>query len=307
MGAAAGSVVPGIGTAIGAGAGALVGLIGSLFGGSDDDETARKLLQASVDEYGNIDIPKLQKLIAQQQQGTEYDKIQEDPQLRGAETAALKQLMETGQAQGMDPASRSRLFEAEKAADSRASSRRAAVMDQAARMGGGPGQAIAAQLSGAADDADRVGSQSVQIAGDASTRALQALAQGAGLAGQVRGQDYRVASDRAQAQDAINRLNTNLRSGADYYNNELPQREFDNRMRRAGASAGARQTLAGTYSEKAARTRDAIAQGGQILNGAVNMGAGIIRGDGSGGTTDSNDSGVDPNQDGVDPRGYRWP
>jgi len=48
----------------------------------------------------------------------------------------------------------------------------------------------------------------LDVSAQAQSRALQALMQGGQLGGQIRQQDFGEQSEKAQAQDAINRFNT---------------------------------------------------------------------------------------------------
>jgi hypothetical protein len=76
-----------------------------------------------------------------------------------------------------------------------------------ARGQGGSGAELAASLQASQSAANRAAQQGLDVSGQASKRALEAIMQGGTLGGQLREQDYKVASDRARAQEELNRFN----------------------------------------------------------------------------------------------------
>ncbi len=106
---------------------------------------------------------------------------------------------------GNDPVYQNEQQAAARRAQSEAQSRQASILQDFARRGqGGSGLSLAAQLGGGADAMDREATVANQSAADAYTRRLQALGQGATLAGDIGQQDVSMQSRNA---DIINSFN----------------------------------------------------------------------------------------------------
>jgi hypothetical protein len=140
---------------------------------------------------------------------------------------------------GMSPADLEAMRLAGDQVSARAGSDYQAIQGMLARRGG-VGSGMEAALYGQAGQSAAGGlahlTAQSQIA--ARQRALQALEASGALAGQVRGQDWGIASQRATAQDAINRFNASQRAASQAYNLGLPQQEFENRLRYSNARNG---------------------------------------------------------------------
>jgi hypothetical protein len=226
QGAALGSVVPGIGTAVGAIGGGLIGLLGGS-GASDETAKATAAQQAAVQQWLQINVPdpaqlqvELQnykvtgQLSPQMQQAynqspTGLKNMSVDQTGRTAETQALAQMQNIAQNGGMDAISRQQQAQAINTANANEAGQRSAIVQNfAARGMGGAGAEMAAQLQASQGDANQAAAGGLQAAAGAQGRALQAM-QGASAAGSnLNASDYAQAAAAAQAQDAINRFNT---------------------------------------------------------------------------------------------------
>lgn len=141
-----------------------------------------------------------------------YLDIQEDPTLRAAQVGALKRFEREAAEDGLGLQSRVALNEAAGDVARRERGAREAILQQMAMRGGaGGGASLAANLTNQQGAADRNAAFGALAASDARARALSAAAQSGNLAGEVRGQDYGVSSDRAGAQDALSRFNASQR------------------------------------------------------------------------------------------------
>lgn len=223
-GAAVGSVVPGIGTLVGGAVGAAGGLIGHLFSGGDQQKAIDAAQAAAAiiaqtgappDQYNNIYLqqfkqagvytPALEQ--AMNQDPSLVNKIQEDPSLKTAQMGALQSLSQRGQT-GFTAADIAALNQARTQANSDVSGQVGAIrQNMAARGMAGGGNELAMSLNAAQAGGNRESQAGLQQAGTASQNALQAMTQAGALGGQIRGQDFSVAQQKAAAQDAVNQFN----------------------------------------------------------------------------------------------------
>jgi hypothetical protein len=152
---------------------ALGGALGSLFGNDDR--------QAALDAINGIDTSLI---------GNAYDG--EDPAARQKMMGALEYLYNQGAQGGMDPQSRAALAQAQtQTAAAEQGARGALTQNAAARGVGGSGVEFLGTLANQQGAASRNALAGTQAAGDARTRALQAMHSAAGVGGQIRGDDSR--------------------------------------------------------------------------------------------------------------------
>lgn len=204
--------------ALGVGGTALGGPVGGAIGGGLGTLLGGLLTDAPkyTDIYGNIRVPTAEELAAAGNiEGTAYDAISEDPLTRAAQMRALSYLQGIGESGGMDLQSQVAQQQALARSAQQDQANRQAVMESMARRGqAGSGAELAANLSGAQSSAQANAMAGSQFAADARTRALQAMMGSGQLGGQVRGQDWSNASDRAQARDRIAAFNAQNKRSA---------------------------------------------------------------------------------------------
>lgn len=244
-GAAAGAAFGPYGAAIGAGLGALGG---GLFGGGGPDYNSI---------FGDIDIPALEELVkAGKIDATSFDTISEDPALRAAQMQSLNAMAEEGNRGGASIQSKAAQGELlDKTATTERMNREAVLSDMARRGQLGGSQELAARMMANQEGARTAGLQTARIAADDRTRALQAL-QGAGQqAGNVRGQDYQVASQRASAEDKLKQWNA-----------ENQRNAYTDRMQWQMQKASGRAGLAPQQYQRAVNTGAGI---GALAGGAL--------------------------------------
>lgn len=134
--------------------------------------------------------------------------ISEDPQTRAAQMQALGLLQQRATG-GLNPEDQAKFNQLRQQAQSDAQAKQAQIMQNYQQRGlGGGGAELAARLSGQQGSANQEASQGDQLAATASQNALQAALQSGNLGGQVRGQDFSNAMAKSQAQDMMNRFNT---------------------------------------------------------------------------------------------------
>lgn len=200
----------------------------------------RELLQQATDQYGNIDMPALERIVAEQIGPSEFEKIKSDPSLRQAQIDSLSELKRIYSNGG-----RTLQDEANLTSDMN----RSAQLERSARDGirdtmnargtMGGGSELMMRLSAAGEGANRNAQSALQSAAQREGRASESIMRAGSLGGQIRGQDFSEASRKAEAADARERYNADARQKAAYYNAGLPQQQFDNRMRVASGKANA--------------------------------------------------------------------
>lgn len=172
----------------GALAGGVLGGLGGLFG-DDNDAEAMRILQALDPEAGQL--------------------AAEDPEARRRILGALEYLYNQGAAGGMDPQSRAALAQAQSQTAAAEQGARGALQQNAAARGvGGSGVEFLGTLANQQGAAQRNALAGVNAAGDARTRAMQAMYQAANGYGDVRGQDLA----REQAKKQLDMFNAAQRT-----------------------------------------------------------------------------------------------
>ena len=235
--------------------------------------------------------------------------ISTDPALRQAQLKALGKLSEIGDAGGRDAQFMADANRLQSDVDSSVRGREGAIQQNLAARGlsGGMSELVQRNLA-AQEGANRQAQMGMDLKAQAEQRALQALMQSGQLAGQMQGQDFSQAAQKAQAADAISRFNaqnlqgvqsrnvanrnnaqqwnaTNAqnvasqnvgtRNEAQQYNNNLPQQNFNNQMARAGG-------IANQYNQSGqAKDRDR-ASNQQLIGGLISAGGAFAAGGGFG-------------------------
>lgn len=238
---------------------------------------------------------------------SEYESINLDPATRDAQMAALAQMQEMASNPEATAMDRARMAGITADANRAAQGQRAAVMQNMRQRGlAGSGMELVAQMQanqGAAEQANREG---MALQAQAQQRALDALYNSAGLAGDIRGQDTRQAENKAAAIDAINRFNaqnqqgvrgrntdrmnqaglrnldsrqqmqnanTDLRNQQQTYNKGLYQTQFGNELVKKQGLSGQYGQMADYRQNKADRTVDQYAGYGRGFDKALETGA----------------------------------
>lgn len=148
---------------------------------------------------------------------------------RQAQLDALKKFTQVGEG-GFDPEYEQKIQQAARSAQTEAQGRQGALMDTFSRRGlGGSGLELAAQLGSNSQAMDRLASSNQQAATDSYKNQLQALAQGAGIGGQIQSQDQ---SLQAQNASIINSFNQRMSQQQQDYEtqraNQLNQAQVQN-------------------------------------------------------------------------------
>lgn len=242
------------------GAGITVGglVLGKVLEGKSEDEQ-RRLLSQAVDEYGNIDMPRLEKIAVEELGPSEYAKIKNDPSLRKTQTDSLAELRRIYEGGGKTLGDEANMqADLSRSAQLERSSREGIRDEMNARGTMGGGSELMMRLKASSDGANRNAQSGLQTAARREARASDSILSAGKLGGDIRGQDFSEAAAKASAQDSVNRYNTDARQKAAYYNAGLPQQQFDNQMRVAAGKANAYNGQATQEAASAQRNREFI-------------------------------------------------
>lgn len=281
------------------------GLLGKLFGSGDQDKAIALQQQAlqglqslntptadelkvALQQYkltGQI-TPALQSIIQQGQ--SEMQGVKTDPALMQAQMGALSKLQSLGNG-GLQPQDLAALAQVQQQAAGQGQAQQASALQAMQQRGiGGGGNELAARLSAAQGAANTSSQAGLNIQGQAAQRALQAIMQSGQLGGQIQGQQFSQQSQKAQAQDLINRFNAanaqsvqgqnvGSQNQAQYYNvgqnqnianmntgvanqqaiqnSQAKQQAYQDALSKASAVYGGQQNLANQYMNQAAQTQ----------------------------------------------------
>jgi len=157
-------------------------------------------------EQAGILTPQLEQDLSDTFAESEVAKIKEDPELRSAQKQALAALQQRAKV-GLSAEDRAALNQVRTEVQRDAEAKRQQVLQQMQARGmGGSGAELIAQLQAGQAATEQASAGSDTLMAQAQQRALQALGQSAGLAGQVRSQDFGTAQAKASALDERNRF-----------------------------------------------------------------------------------------------------
>lgn len=246
---------------------------GQMAKNAEERKAALDKLKQLEAKWDGLQLPP--ELKAQLQQQSEMAKIRLDPNLKQYQNQALDALSQTVAQKGMTDQDRLAYAQARQQGASTDLALRQAAESQASQRGLGASGSYLADLMGAQAGANRTSQESLQAASDARQRYMQALNQLAGQATQIRGQDYNIAANAAQAQDAINRFNTSQLWNADLYNN---QQRFQNQLSKLQGQMGAGNAVyQGMMGNNAAENKDFATQMAMFNNFMQQTGANVQR------------------------------
>lgn len=221
--AAVGAIVSAIGIAVAAG----------------DKAKARDLRAKAIEQYGEDVKNQMDPLIVDQIGPTEFANIAEDADVLAVQKQAMGQYGDIAESGGIGPGDRAALALANDQAAARASSDAASIQQSLAARGQQMNPTLAAAMASKSSQntVNATARNGLQMLSDARNRAYDAIGRRAGLAGDIRDQDWRRSSATASAQDVNNRLNANLKWQAQQANRENALRIAEAKLR-AGSMQG---------------------------------------------------------------------
>lgn len=219
------------------------------------------------------------------------NQITTDPGLKSAQMDALLGLQDISSSGGLTDMDQANLSRIKNQEDTAARGQREAILQNAQSRGlGGSGLELMSQMQNQQSAATRNSQRDMDVAGQAQERALQALMQGGSLAGQIQNQDFGQKAQIAQANDAISKFNTQnrqnvgltntaannaaqagnlnakqsiadanvgLANSQQQYNKELLQKDFNNKMAKAGGQSNVSQQNASNQGRDSYAAADA--------------------------------------------------
>lgn len=255
---------------LGAGVGSWVGNLLAEGPASEEEARVYNLLTANMDEFGNVDPNVLKNVEAVIQQDSELSKFKEDARLRDAQLGALTRLQQVASEGGMTAIDRARLNDINNNINQQQQARRQAMMTSAAQRGQMGSGLMYANMLGSEQSANEAASQQgFQVQAEAQKRALDAMLGAGKMGGDIRGQDFDIAAQRAGAQDRINQYNAELRNQMNRYNMDNRQQNYQNRMGLGDRRNQGRTQLAGYHQGKADNIRNQYQQAGQAIGGTI--------------------------------------
>lgn len=241
-------------------------LIGQLVAKGERD-AARKELEKFRAMYGDVALPDLEKVIAEQVKKSEAGEVAADPQFREAKMSALGALKDVRDAGGLTLADRAALNKLNNQAARHESAGRAAIKeDMSARGTLGSGNELAMRMDNNQASAQRSSEAAMDTAGMAQKRALDAMIAGGRMAGEFEGQDYDQRFRAAQARDAMEQWNAARRTDANMYNARLPQQNFQNQLAKLEGQTGLTTNIAKMQQDQAQNDQNMWSGFGQAGN-----------------------------------------
>lgn len=264
------------------------------FGTSDAQQAAQDNLKAAQASYGNLTPPELTEenpdLVQNVSAGpSEMGNISVNPADKEAQTAQLAALGSLAANGGRNAASDYNLSQIQGQEGAQAKGQRDAVMqNMQARGMGGSGADLIAQLSANQSAQSNANNQSMGVLANEANTALSAGQSAANIGSQMQSQDFGEQSAKAQAQDAINKFNTqNMNSNNQYnaqignqaqqYNTGLQQTGYQNQAQKAAGMAGSDM---GAVNYNQSQANMGAQQAGGLLSGAIKLGASAAGGGG---------------------------
>lgn len=247
-------------------------LAGSYLGqqaAEDEKIKQRQLLEKVLAGFQNIPLPDYSH------PGQLDDLSAEDPASLAAQQEAMSGLGDIVKGGGLtlnDQAAQNNLMNGVNRQSSAMMNR--ILEGMAARGTGGSGQELAMQMQAAQNGTQRASDESLQLAGQAKKRALDAMLSRGRLGGEISDRNLR----REQARREIQKFNISQRDRGQ-------QQNFNNQMARQGGSASATGPLAGLHG---ANANAAAVSGANMGAGVGQIGQGIWDRNSQGDTNDGN-------------------
>lgn len=195
-----------------------------------NDRQAEDLRKQALDKYLGLSSPVIEDIVPEQykNQGdielqgitkpqdlqysdinSSFDDVSSDPRLKDQQMAALGALSELANNGGMSAEDKANLARLQSETSQADKGRRDAILQNIhARGMGGSGMELLSQLQSSQAATDRQSQGSLDVAGMAQKRALEAMMNQGQMAGSIRNQDFGEQSQVAQAQDAIKKFNS---------------------------------------------------------------------------------------------------
>jgi len=266
------AAIPGI---ISAGSQAIGGAVGSA-AGAGDREAQRRLIESLLREYGDLDVPELEQMFAEQLGPSAQEGVRGamDPRFAREQHSVLDSLKRLEEQGGETSETRAVLNKILGDTARQESAGRNAILNNMKSRGvSGSGAELAMQLQNNQQSADQSQRAGLEQSAQANRRLLDVIMGRGNMAGQMRGQDYRELSDSARAKDMISQYNADNRYKTQYTNKvQLPGQQFGMEMDKMRGKTGL-VTGASDYYGKSAQN---AANTGYGVGNAIGTGGGAF-------------------------------
>jgi hypothetical protein len=266
-----------------------------------------KNLQDRFGEYSALKPANYQNITAQQVGPSALNSIQNDPQSRLDQQAAIAELSNISKSGGLELSDRNALNQLEQTQSRNASARNQSLANQYAARGQlGSGAQLAMSLANNQNATQNANQQGESIAAQAQKRAMEAVLQKGQLSRTMSNDDYARKKSAADAGDSIARYNASMRTDAGKYNNSIAGQTYDDYLKKLAGetnlTTATNNALLGQGNQQAA----GITAQGNLNNGLITATSSGIKGlasaipkggggggGGGGGSGDPNDPGLD--------------
>ncbi len=213
-------------------------------------------IKKAIAEAHGIDIPEESLMQIRPGNIEQRGDIQTDPALRGTQLDALRRMSQIGAQGGMDAQSQAALQQAQYASQKQLQDNSASMMrQQMARGTADSGGAMAANLANGQASANMLNRAGVQAAGDARSRALQAIASSGQMAGSIRAGDFGEAANNRDAWNQIEEFNEKAKMAAQQGTASNLLNRTGAQTNKAGAVLNASQAYANNGKDAGKPTR----------------------------------------------------
>lgn len=259
-----------IGGAIGEYAGAVIGELIA----AGEMEKAKDMAWTISRKYADMPLPKILKMFPELQGDTALAGNRADERYTSVEDEALRKMMDlsSGKLTAEDEANMMRArIEGQQQSQAQMGSIDREARRRGASTGGG---ASAAKQLAAQQSANRAYQGGMQAQGDASQRALQALQMGGAYASNLANRDLNQKNIVGGARDRISEFNLGRKDKTQLYNNEIGQRNFENKASLLAGETEGLKLLMDQYNAQGQSYRRTSRAGGGAIGTAIGTGAG---------------------------------
>jgi hypothetical protein len=259
------AALPAIASAAGGAAQAIGGAVGGANAAAEREAQKRMIEKFLRDNP----VPNLPEVLAEQLGPSAMEGVgaQMDPRLRQAEYGTLDTLDQYAK-EGGNAETRAAMNRVLADVARQEGAGRNAIWGKMRERGNtGSGAELAMQLDAHNTQADRAQTAGLEQGAAQQRRMLDAVMKRGQMAGDMRGRDYREATDAARAKDMISQYNAQGREKAKYYNAGLPAQQYGMTMQRGNLING-QAAMHGQAADRAAAQGAGVGQAfGQAASG----------------------------------------
>jgi hypothetical protein len=251
---------------------ALGGIIAGAIVKAKGQKKAQEMLEKARDEYGNIKLPQLEKIVAEEMGPSFMESIKVDPAYKEAQMKTMDTLKEISDQGGLRLQDEAVLNKFMNRVGGEQTARAGRFQQEMSERGiGGGGAELAMRQADQAKGTQLESEQAMDRAAMAQNRALDAIMARGNMAGQMRGQEFGEQTTVASAKDKRTAEQATLREKAKYQNAGNDLTRYNAELARQHGKAGLTGTAAQVQLQGSQDLGNAITKGGETI-GNVGMG-----------------------------------